>query len=110
MLEVSHYLHCLYAVLYVNTWSKDSGVLFFHHNVALLLLVISYITRTHRIGVLVLYLHDICDVIMETCKIAIKLKFKNKWIVQLAEVARVGGFALFVLFWFVFRLYYFPLR
>lgn len=62
MLETAHYLHCLYAVLYLNAWSKDSWVLFFHHIVALLLISISYLTRTYRIGILVLYLHDICDV------------------------------------------------
>lgn len=69
MLETAHYLHCLYAVLYINAWSKDSWVLFFHHIVALLLISISYLTRTYRIGILVLYLHDICDVIMESCKV-----------------------------------------
>ena len=110
MLESAHYLHCLYAVLYINAWSKDSAVLFFHHIIALLLISISYLTRTHRIGILVLYLHDICDVIMESCKVIIKMRFTNKWVIRLTETLRVGCFLAFVACWFVFRLYYFPLR
>ena len=110
VLETAHYLHCLYAVIYINSWSKDSSVLFFHHIIALLLIAISYLTRTHRVGILVLYLHDVCDVIMESCKCLVKLQFKNKWLVKLSEATRVGGFALFIVFWFLYRLYYFPLR
>ena len=111
LVEASHYLHCLYAVLYINQLNRtDATIMFVHHIGALLLISISYLTKTYRLGILVLYLLDICDVIMEGCKLLLKVELENKLVIKLVEGIRVVQFLSLVVFWFLFRLYYFPLR
>lgn len=109
--EVAHYVHSLYAVLYINVWNNaDSIAMFVHHIFAILLLSISYLTKTYQMGNLVLYLHDICDVIMEGTKCLLKLELTSKWAIRAREVIKVICFGLLLFFWFYFRLYLFPLR
>lgn len=109
--EISHYVHSLYAVVYINVWNNvDSVAMFVHHIFAILLLSISYLTKTYQMGNLVLYLHDICDVIMEGTKCLLKLELTSKWAIKAREVIKVICFGLLLFFWFYFRLYLFPLR
>ncbi|KAJ6215983.1 hypothetical protein RDWZM_010483 [Blomia tropicalis] len=108
-MEAAHYLHCLFAVQFINSWSTDSHILFLHHIIALMLITISYFIRTYRIGVLVLFLHDVCDIIMDGCKMLIKLRLQNPLAIKLVDIGRNCSFLLFVAFWFTFRLYYFPI-
>ena len=82
----------------------------FHHVFAILLLVISYITKTHRLGVVVVYLHDICDIIMEGMKCLLKLELASSWAIKVAEVVKMVAFVCLLYYWFYFRMYLFPLR
>ncbi|KAI2801251.1 Ceramide synthase 1, partial [Blomia tropicalis] len=111
MLELSHYLHSSYAVFFVNQWTYgDSIIIFIHHIFALLLLSISYLTKMHRIGVLVVYLFDICDIFLESIKCIIKLKLKSSKAKMVAESIKVLQFVALLYFWFRFRLYLYPIR
>lgn len=44
-LEVSYYVHSLYATIFLNEWKKDSVVLLIHHFVAITLLSFSFLSR-----------------------------------------------------------------
>lgn len=44
-LEVSYYVHSLYATVFLNEWKKDSVVLLIHHVVAITLLSFSFLSR-----------------------------------------------------------------
>ncbi len=63
----------------------------------------------HRIGIMVLVFHDVCDVIMDTTKCLVKLNFKDPAMKKVLDTIRSVGFVMFLTAWFVLRLYYFPL-
>lgn len=75
--------------------------MFFHHVTAIVLIVVSYLSNFVRIGAIVLVLHDISDVFLESAKLA-----------KYSKCGKAGDFlfALFALSFFVFRLVIFPLH
>lgn len=111
LLEVSHYLHSILAVLFINVWNNvDSIAMLVHHVFAILLLAISYLTKTYRLGVLVLCLHDICDIILEGTKCMLKLELTSPWATKVRDIIKVSAFVSLLTCWFVFRLYLYPMR
>ncbi|KAI2797500.1 Ceramide synthase 1, partial [Blomia tropicalis] len=110
-MEVSHYIHSSYAVFFVNQWIHlDSIIMFIHHIFALLLLAISYLTKMHRVAVLIVYLFDICDIIMEFGKCLLKLQLTRPIVIKMVEMFKIICFGNLIFFWFFFRLYQFPLK
>lgn len=59
---------------------------------------------------LVVYLHDQCDVILEGTKLLMKLSFARPLARQVVEVAKNVGWVSFMLTWFYSRLYLYPLE
>ncbi|KAH9511532.1 Ceramide synthase 1 [Dermatophagoides farinae] len=106
-LEIGFYLHSIYAVYFINSWKYDSIVMIIHHVVTLFLLSFSYWVRLHNVGVTVIYFHDICDVILEGSKCLVCLQLSL--IKYLESKIRIMNFALFIIAWFYYRLYLFPM-
>ncbi|XP_037673973.1 ceramide synthase 1 [Choloepus didactylus] len=110
LLQGSFYGHAIYATLYMDAWRRDSVVMLLHHVVTLVLLVSSYACRYHNVGVLVLFLHDISDVLLEFTKLNIYFKLRGGSYHRLHGLAAAMGCVSFSISWFWFRLYWFPLK
>jgi len=110
LIEISFYIHSIYAVIFLDEWRKDSLVMFSHHIITLALLTLSLATKAHRVGVLVLLLHDGCDVAMEATKCLLAFKSIGGLFGKFMDVLSGVGFILFLSSWFVCRLYWFPLK
>jgi len=108
--QFSFYIHSIYATLYVDIWRKDSIVMLLHHVVTSLLIGFSYTFRYTNVGVLVLFLHDVTDISLEMTKLMVYYKTKGgKW-ETVCDTLSTLGFLSFGFTWFVFRLYWFPLK
>uniref|UniRef100_A0A4X1U220 COPI coat complex subunit epsilon n=1 Tax=Sus scrofa TaxID=9823 RepID=A0A4X1U220_PIG len=110
LLQGSFYGHSIYATLYMDAWRKDSVVMLVHHVVTLVLIVSSYAFRYHKVGILVLFLHDISDVQLEFTKLNVYFKSRGGSHHRLHALAADLGCLSFSLSWFWFRLYWFPLK
>lgn len=109
-LECGFYLHSIYATIFMDAVRKDFYVMLLHHVVTLTLIVVSYATRYHKIGLMVLFVHDVTDILLEFTKCNVHLKNRSKKFYPLHEKISNYGFAAFTIAWFVFRLYWFPLK
>lgn len=100
LLQLSVYVHLLISQFF-DIKRKDFVEMFFHHVTAIVLIVVSYLSNFVRIGAIVLVLHDISDVFLESAKLA-----------KYSKCGKAGDFlfALFALSFFVFRLVIFPLH
>jgi ceramide synthetase len=98
-IECGFYLHSLYATVLMDVWRKDSVVMIIHHFIALALILVSYGTRYHKIGVLVLFVHDITDILLEFTKLNVYLKNRHKKVYVIHEYASNVGFAVFAIAW-----------
>ncbi|CAM9991942.1 unnamed protein product [Lampetra planeri] len=113
MLQGSFYLHSVYGTLCLDTWRRDSPVMILHHIITLSLIGFSYALRFHNIGLLVLFLHDTSDFLLEFTKVNVYLRHRGggsereRWVH--ARIADLGC-AAFGSSWFVCRLYWFPLK
>ncbi|XP_035669355.1 ceramide synthase 1-like [Branchiostoma floridae] len=110
LVQCSFYLHSIYAVLYMDAWRKDSVVMLIHHILTLSLIGFSYIFRYHNIGVLVIWLHDITDIFLECTKVNVYFKNRGGKYHAMNDHLSNFGCGMFGLTWFVFRLYWFPLK
>ncbi|XP_076322781.1 ceramide synthase 1-like isoform X2 [Tachypleus tridentatus] len=110
VIQCSFYLHSLYATLFLDTWRKDSVVLLLHHLITLVLVSGSLACRYQNIGILVLLLHDICDVQLEFTKLNVYFKYQGGQLKRHHEYVANISFFVFAVTWFVSRLYWFPLK
>lgn len=78
---------------------KDFWLMFIHHLVTLLLLALSWICNFHRVGALVLVIHDFADIFLDATKMA---KYANYQ--RLCDV--LSG--VFTVSWLVTRLGFYP--
>lgn len=86
---------------FIDTRRSDFWQMFVHHVVTISLLVLSWGCNFHRIGALVLAIHDVADVPMEGAKLA---KYCKKQ--RLADLL----FAIFTITWIYTRCYLLPTR
>lgn len=110
MIQMGFYLHCVYATLFIETRRKDFLVLMIHHFLTLSLLLFSLAVRFQKIGLMVLFLHDIGDVMLEVSKSVVYCKFRGKHERPYIETAANILFLLFTAQWIFFRLYWFPIK
>lgn len=78
---------------------KDFWQMFVHHIVTLLLMALSWVYNFHRVGSLVLVIHDCADIFMEAAKIT-----KYAGYQKLCD----GVFAVFTVVWIATRLGFYP--
>ncbi|KAM4739093.1 ceramide synthase 1 isoform 1-T1 [Anableps anableps] len=110
LIQGSFYGHSIYATVNMDTWRKDSAVMVVHHIITLALISFSYAFRYHNVGILVLFLHDINDVLLEFTKLNVYLKSRGGGYHLLNDVLSNMGSVSFSITWFWFRLYWFPLK
>ncbi|KAJ1085632.1 hypothetical protein NDU88_005762 [Pleurodeles waltl] len=110
LLQGSFYAHSTYATLYMDAWRKDSVVMLIHHIVTLVLISFSYAFRYHNIGILVLFLHDVNDIQLEFTKLNVYFKNRGGSYHHLNDIISNLGCVSFSISWFLFRLYWFPLK
>lgn len=99
-IELGFYISLL-VTQFIDTKRKDFWQMFVHHIVTILLLVLSWACNFHRIGALVLAIHDIADVPLEGAKLAKYCKMQ-----RLADLV----FAIFTITWIYTRCYLLPTR
>ncbi|RWS31965.1 ceramide synthase 1-like protein [Leptotrombidium deliense] len=104
VVQLSFYIHSVYATIYVDAWRKDSLVLIGHHIITSVMLLFSLSTRCHRAGLGTIFLHDMCDILLEATKTSLYFKKQANKCYPIFEMIANVGFA------FIARLYWFPLR
>ncbi|XP_064644935.1 ceramide synthase 1-like isoform X2 [Lineus longissimus] len=110
MIQCSFYIHSIYATLFMDQWRKDSIVMMFHHFLTLSLIGFSYAVRYHKVGALVLFVHDVTDICLEFTKCNVYLKDRGGRFYAFHDILSTIGFIFFASTWFIFRLYWFPLK
>lgn len=110
LIQGSFYGHSIYATVYMDAWRKDSAVMVVHHIITLALICFSYAFRYHNIGILVLFLHDINDIQLEFTKLNVYLKSRGGGYYLVNDILSNMGSVSFSITWFLFRLYWFPLK
>lgn len=85
---------------------KDYFVMYLHHIITLILVLGSYVLDLHKIGVVVLFVHDFSDIVTDSLKMTNYMDLDSKSGTFLVEVT----FATNLFTWFLFRLYYFPVK
>eukprot|EP00126_Sphaerothecum_destruens_P002058 Sdes_comp15499_c0_seq1m4432 len=108
MLQLSFYIHSIYATLVLDEIRKDFFAMMLHHFVTIFLIFFSFCCRYHRVGLMVLYVHDFCDVCLEFTKCLVYFKVRDGKHDRLMEALSNAGFAVFTISWVYFRLYLFP--
>ena len=130
-----YYFQGIYVSLYVEERRKDTLVMVIHHFVTLFLVSFSFGMRLWKIGVLVLFCHDLwnrfnlsseevknqlmtsssnrihkSDVCLHLSKICLYIQneAKSEFRKQLCEIGKTIGFASFIISWVLFRFVYFP--
>lgn len=84
---------------FVDNKRKDFWQMFVHHVLTLMLISLSWVCNIHRVGSLILLVHDCADVLLEAAK---SLKYA-----KLQKACDIM-FGLFTLAWIVTRLMMFP--
>ncbi|XP_068127380.1 ceramide synthase 1 [Hyperolius riggenbachi] len=110
LVQGSFYAHSTYATLYMDAWRKDSVVMIVHHVVTFTLIIFSYAFRYHNIGILVLFHHDINDILLEFSKLNVYFKTRGGTYHSVNGIITDIGSVLFSVSWFWFRLYWFPMK
>ncbi|RWS11413.1 ceramide synthase 1-like protein, partial [Dinothrombium tinctorium] len=74
MIQLSYYVFCVYALLFLDEKRKDFSAMLIHHCVTIMLIVFSYAVRQWKIGLLTMFVHDICDLFLDASKFLYNLK------------------------------------
>lgn len=110
LVEGSFYIHSLYGTVYMDVHRNDYPLMIIHHTVTVMLILFSYATRFHACGVIVMFLHDINDILMEGSKFLTYLKFRNGRYYPIFDTLALIGFGFFTVSWVITRTYLFLYR
>lgn len=99
-IECGFYMHSLYATIYMDAWRKDFFVMILHHFLTMVLIIASYATRYHKIGILVIFVHDVTDILLEFTKCNVYLKSRNGRKYAFHDMIANIGFATFTFIWY----------
>lgn len=97
--ETGFYVQALFALVFIDQRMKDFLEYLIHHISTLIALTLSYCCGFHRIGTLILSLHDVTDIFLYSSKFVVEVGFRPIAAVQ---------FAGFMLCYTFLRLMYFP--
>ena len=101
MFQLGYYIHSFVYTL-MQTGRADLVFMTVHHIAAFELIFMSYfLSNSLRIGVLVLFVHDVCDIFICLIRIVADSKFSSLIIVT---------YPVAMIVWFIFRLAIFPTR
>ncbi|XP_077996628.1 ceramide synthase 1-like [Glandiceps talaboti] len=110
MYQLGFYVHSIYATVCMDTIRNDFLLMIVHHLVTIALIFFSYIVRCHKMGVLVLFCHDLTDVFLEAAKVFNYIKVRNGKSCHISELIANGLFTIFAALWVYLRMYIYPLR
>jgi ceramide synthetase len=110
IVQIGFYIHCAYATVFLETIRQDFIVLMLHHGLTVSLLLYSFSVRYHKIGLLVLFLQDIGDIVLELAKTSYYFKDRGGQKHAVPEYFANFFFAIFTIQHIVFRLYWFPTK
>ncbi|KAJ7321491.1 Ceramide synthase 1 [Desmophyllum pertusum] len=108
--EAGFYFHSVYATLFMDQWRRDSILMILHHILANLLILFSFAIRYYKIGVVVLFLHDVSDVVLECTKLCLAAKSRGGKYRIIPDILSIVGFLSFASLWFYCRLYVYPIK
>ncbi|XP_067638271.1 ceramide synthase 6 isoform X2 [Eurosta solidaginis] len=98
MISMSFYWS-LTVTQFIDVKRKDFWQMFVHHMVTLLLMSLSWVCNLHRVGSLVLVVHDCADIFLEAAKLTKYAKYQ-----KLCDFI----FAIFTVVWIATRLGFYP--
>ncbi|KAK6759212.1 hypothetical protein RB195_021061 [Necator americanus] len=99
IIEASFYWALFIGTLCVDVRRADFIQMMLHHAITIVLLYLSWSMNMVRVGILVLFVHDAADIIIETAKI---VRYAN-WQITLNVL-----FVIFIVVWTATRLVYYP--
>jgi ceramide synthetase len=99
-MEMGFYIYSIPSLFFWETRRKDFLEHAAHHHVTLFLILYSHYVNFMRVGVMVMVLHDVCDIWLEIAKLG---NYAN------SEILSTGFFIVFLMVWISMRLVYFPL-
>ncbi|XP_065841899.1 ceramide synthase 1-like [Oscarella lobularis] len=76
--QVGYYSHCIYATLCLDLKQKDYHMMVLHHVITIFLIGFSLSVRYYYIGVLLIFHHDINDLLLEYSMLALHVESGRK--------------------------------
>jgi len=101
MIQFGSHLHTFIDYCVYKRKSPKFWEMFLHHSLAVFLIFFSYMTGGLKVGILVLFVHDPCDVFVYSNRLLSDLK--NPW-----KPFQIGNYVTLVIIWIFFRLFVFP--
>jgi hypothetical protein len=104
--QLAVWIYTCFIHRFVDERRKDYFVMYTHHLVTIALVGMSWAVGYLRIGLLVLWIHDVSDIFVDLLKMVNYLKLEDKrgyFASEIAYVACVAG-------WFYWRLYQYPFK
>jgi hypothetical protein len=98
-LDMAYYMYAIPYCILCETKRKDFWATMSHHIVTVILIGYSYALGFTKVGVVIMFLHDICDSPLEMAKLA---KYANR------EALTNAFFVFFTVLWIAMRVVYFP--
>lgn len=68
-MQTAYYIQAIPSVFLWDTKRKDRVEMTIHHVVTIILILYSFTVNFTRIGVMIMLLHDVCDIFMEIAKL-----------------------------------------
>jgi hypothetical protein len=93
------YIFWMYCVIFVDERKKDHVAMVLHHVVTMVVILLSALGGTQRIGVVIMLSFDVCDILLESAKICNRSKLHN---------SAATFFVFFVIFWTKNRVINYP--
>lgn len=111
--ELSYYTAGIVIHVLIDQPLKDFYVMLFHHIITICLVGFSYFWGLHRIGMLILMVHDVSDVFLDYAKCFHYLelvfpRFRRILSDATQEFFSTITFVNLIISWIVYRLYLYP--
>jgi ceramide synthetase len=111
LVQIGCYMFGAFTLVFCEERRKDYTVMMVHHGVTLSLLIISYTLRCHKLGMLVMMLHDVTDIFLDLGKMFQYMKVNNQGEVnKIMDISAYTCFVGLLVSWVVCRLYWYPLK
>lgn len=110
LMQCAFYIHSVYGNIVLDVQRADFRALMLHHVVTLSLLLFSYAARYHNCGMVIIFLHDVCDIFLELAKCFNYNIFRNGVKNVRAESFSLMMFIIFTILWIWLRLYWFQTK
>ena len=110
VLQCGYYVHCVYANIVLDVHRSDFWALMLHHVVTLSLISFSYAARYHNVGIIVVFVHDICDIFLEIAKCGRYLQVLGGKQQKLPDIISMIAFVIFSSLWVWLRLYWYQTK